>query len=422
MPARAVAARVLRRVVVGRESLSRALATELSQVASNEQALLKERCFGVLRWHVRLSAIRDRLLARPLKHKDLDIAALIEVGLYQLIYMRLPAHASVDQTVRAADALNKPWAKAVINAVLRNFQRQRNALLCALDQPPEIRLSHPSWLLKRLKHAYPDDWERICHAANAHPPMTLRVNTCVVSRDDYLLQLKTAGLAAHAHASVASAITLARPIDVRCVPGFMAGAVSVQDAAAQLAAPLLRCESGMRVLDACAAPGGKAAHLLEFFQGDIDLVLVETDAERARLLQTTLSRGGWQAELHVADAACPENWWDGTQFDRILLDAPCSGTGVIRRHPDIKQLRTPGDIGSLRRRQLRLLRALWPLLDDEGMLLYATCSILPEENAQVIAAFMREYSARLIDTRIILPGDADRDGFYYALLGKGSAV
>lgn len=418
MPPRAIAARVLRRVVGDRESLSRAIMAELDQVAHDKQALTKELCFGVLRGHVRLSAIRDRLLIKPLKRKDLDIACLLEVGLYQLIYMRLPTHASVDETVRAADALNKPWAKAVINAVLRNFQRQREHLLPKLDQRPDIRLSHPAWLLARIQSAYPEDWERICCAANEHPPMTLRVNSTVVSRDDYLLQLKAAGLPARAHPSVASACTLERPVDVHRLPGFAAGAVSVQDAAAQLAAPLLRCEHGMRVLDACAAPGGKAAHLLELFQGDLNLTLVEMDSERARLLQSTLTRGGWRAKSYVADAARTGDWWDGMPFDRILLDVPCSGTGVIRRHPDIKLLRQPGDIDALQTRQLGLLDALWPLLSDEGMLLYVTCSILPEENAQVITSFMRRNVVRLTESRVILPGDESMDGFYFALLEK----
>jgi len=421
MPPRAAAARVLRRVAGDRESLSRAIAAELHQVAPERQALFKELCFGVARWHMRLGAIRDRLLSRPLKPKDLDIACLLEVGLYQLIYMRLPAHASVDETVRAADALNKPWAKGVVNAVLRNFGRECGQLLATLDRQAEIRLSHPAWLLTRIRSAYPDDWERICCATNAHPPMTLRVNCAIVSRDDYLLRLEAAGLPARAHASVASACTLAHPIDVHRLPDFAAGAVSVQDAAAQLAAPLLRCEQGMRVLDACAAPGGKAAHLLELFRGNIDLILVEIDTDRAQLLQSTLTRGGWRATCFIADAARPEDWWDGNPFDRILLDAPCSGTGVIRRHPDIKLLRQPSDILSLQSRQVALLEALWPLLSDGGMLLYATCSLLPEENAQVIEKFMANKAnntARLIESRATLPGDDDMDGFYFALLEK----
>ncbi|MBA2410793.1 MAG: 16S rRNA (cytosine(967)-C(5))-methyltransferase RsmB [Gammaproteobacteria bacterium] len=418
MQPRAVAARVLRRVAGNRESLSRAIAAELRQVAHDRQALFKELCFGVARWHVRLGAIRDRLLSRPLKTRDLDIACLLEIGLYQLIYMRLPTHASVDETVRAADALNKPWAKGVVNAVLRNFERERGQLLTTLDRQAEIRLSHPAWLLMRIRSAYPEHWEQICSAANEHPPMTLRVNSAVVSRKEYLLKLEAARLPARAHARVASACMLDHPVDVHRLPDFAAGAVSVQDAAAQLAAPLLRCENGMRVLDACTAPGGKAAHLLELSRGDIDLTLVEIDTDRARLMQSTLTRGGWRATCFVADAARPEDWWNGKPFDRILLDVPCSGTGVIRRHPDIKLLRQPGDIVSLRSRQIALLEALWPLLSDEGMLLYATCSILPEENEQVIDKFMAYNAAWLIESRATLPGDDDMDGFYFASLEK----
>lgn len=418
MEPRAAAVRVLRRVIGGRESLSDALTAELAGCEPADQALGKELCYGTLRWHHRLCALRDRLLDRPFKRKDLDLACLLELGLYQLIYMRIPSHASVHETVQTASALDKPWAKGVINGVLRNFQRRGAALLEILDQQPDIRLSHPRWLFERIVQAYRNDWERICEASNQRPPMTLRINCKLTNRADYLRELQAAGLEACGHPEVTTALTLRRPVAVDCLPGFAEGVVSVQDAAAQLAAPLLDCRAGMRVLDACAAPGGKATHILESMRGEIALTAVEIDPVRAERLRATLARGAWQADVRIADAAAPADWWDGRPFDRILLDAPCSGTGVMRRHPDIKLLRTPQDVVSLQARQLQLLRALWPLLVPGGMLLYATCSLLPEENTQIAERFTGECGARLLGQRQVLPGDADMDGFYYARLFK----
>ncbi len=416
MPPRAAAARVLRRVVGQGESLSHALMSELPRTNASEHALVKELCYGTLRWHERLNAICRLLLKRPFRLKDLDIACLLELGLYQLTYMHVPAHACVFETVQTADALNKPWAKGIINAILRTFERQRSTLLERADQRPEIRFSHPQWLFKRIQQAYPEDWQRICEAANQHPPMTLRINRSATTREAYLRELKFVDLPAWAHPVVATAINLERPVDVQDLPRFAEGIVSVQDAAAQLAAPLLDCRPGMRVLDACAAPGGKAAHILESVGGDAELIAVEIYAGRAERLKETLMRGNWHFKLYVADATRPADWWDGRFFDRILLDAPCSGTGVIRRHPDIKLLRCPHDVIASQALQLQLLRALWPLLEPTGMLLYATCSILPEENAQVPGLFATECATRLLDHRQILPGDHDMDGFYYARL------
>jgi 16S rRNA (cytosine967-C5)-methyltransferase len=416
MPPRAAAARVLRRVVGQGESLSHALMSELTRTNASEHALVKELCYGTLRWHERLNTICRLLLKRPFRLKDLDIACLLELGLYQLIYMHVPAHACVFETVQTADALNKPWAKGIINAILRTFERQRSTLLERADQRAEIRFSHPQWLFKRIQQAYPEDWQRICEAANQHPPMTLRINRSATTREAYLRELKFADLPARAHPVVATAINLERPVDVQDLPRFAEGIVSVQDAAAQLAAPLLDCRPGMRVLDACAAPGGKAAHILESVGGDAELIAVEINAGRAERLKETLMRGNWQFKLYVADATRSADWWDGRFFDRILLDAPCSGTGVIRRHPDIKLLRRPHDVIASQALQLQLLRALWPLLEPTGMLLYATCSILPEENAQAPGLFATECGTRLMDHRQILPGDHDMDGFYYARL------
>ncbi len=411
---RAVAVQVLQRVIGHRQSLSDVFSSELNRMHFDEQALVKELCFGVLRWHERLSAIANLLLDRPFKVKDRDLVYLLELGLYQLIYTRIPSHAGVHETVRVATALNKPWAKGLINAILRNFDRRREDILARVDRSPENRLSHPSWLLERIRQAYPAAWQPICEAANRHPPMTLRVNLNLSSRADYLVELRAVGVHAGAHPSVPTAIVLNRAVDVGRLPGFASGAVSVQDAAAQLASPLLDCRPYMRVLDACAAPGGKSAHILESVAGQVDLTMLEIDVKRAGRLRAALKRGNWRATLRISDAGDPPHWWDGRRFDRILLDAPCSGTGVIRRHPDIKVLRRSADIGAMQARQLKLLRALWPLLKRGGMLLYATCSLLPEENAQVIDRVVDEAGLRVLSQRQILPGEADMDGFYYA--------
>jgi 16S rRNA (cytosine967-C5)-methyltransferase len=413
---RAVAVQVLQRVIGDRQSLTDVFSGELNRMHLGEQALVKELCFGVLRWHERLRAIVNLLLDRPFKAKDRDLTYLLELGLYQLIYTRIPSHAGVHETVRVATALNKSWAKGLINAVLRNFERQRQDILARVDRSPENRLSHPPWLLERIRQAYPAAWQSICEAANRHPPMTLRVNLNFHSRADYLVELQAVGMNGVAHPTVPSAIVLNRAVDVRRLPGFAAGAVSIQDAAAQLAAPLLDCRPRMRVLDACAAPGGKSAHILESAAGQVDLTMLEIDVKRAARLRAALKRGNWRANLRVADAEDSARWWDGRPFNRILVDAPCSGTGVIRRHPDIKVLRRSADITAMQARQLRLLRALWPLLERGGMLLYATCSLLPEENAQVIDRVVDETGLRVLSQRQILPGEADMDGFYYARL------
>ncbi len=413
---RAVAVQVLQRVIGDRQSLADVFTSELNRMHRDEQALVKELCFGVLRWHERLRAIANLLLNRPFKAKDRDLTYLLELGLYQLIYTRIPPHAGVHETVRVAAALNKSWAKGLINAVLRNFERRRQDILARVDQFPENRLSHPPWLLERIRQAYPSAWQSICEAANRHPPMTLRVNLNLKSRAGYLLELQAGGVNAVAHPAVPSAIVLNRAVDVHRLPGFTVGAVSVQDAAAQLASPLLDCRPHMRVLDACAAPGGKSVHILESVAGQVDLTMLEIDVQRAARLRAALKRGNWQANLCIADAEDPAHWWDGRPFDRILVDAPCSGTGVIRRHPDIKVLRRSADIAAMQARQLRLLRALWPLLERGGMLLYVTCSLLPEENAQVIDRIVDEAGLRVLSQRQILPGEADMDGFYYACL------
>lgn len=429
MSARATAAQLIDAVVNGGQSLNAVLPAALPALAAQDRALTQELCFGVLRFYPRLEHIAAGLLHKALKHKDSDVQQLILVGLYQLNYLNTPAHAAVAETVAAARALGKDWAANLVNALLRSFQRAPDRYLAAADADLAARWSHPRWWITELQSAWPDHWTDIAAANNQHPPMTLRVNIQRVSRDDYHAALQDAGLIARSHVHAPSALTLAQAVDVARLPGFAAGQVSVQDAAAQLAAGLLDLAPGQRVLDACAAPGGKSAHLLESVP-QLRLLALDSAAARLTRLHDTLRRLQLQAEVQVGDAGAPQTWWDGEPFDRILLDAPCSGSGVIRRHPDIKMLRQSSDIASLAQGQRRLLDALWPLLAPGGILLYATCSVLPTENRQNIAAFLAAH-ADAADQRIeaawghaqtpgrqILPGETDMDGFYYARLVK----
>ncbi len=428
--ARAAAAGVIAAVLGKGESLSTALAPALVRVPAADRPLVQELCYGTLRWQLRLDAILKRLLKRGLKASDLDLRALLLVGLYQLIYMRVPPYAAVTETVNAVRALGKPWAAGLANGVLRNAQRQADRLTAEVDRDETAALSHPRWLLDALRADWPGQFAQVVEAANARPPMTLRVNLRRQRREAYMGRLAEAGHTCRPVAEVASALTLDKPVDVAALPGFADGCASVQDAAAQLAAFVLDARAGDRVLDACAAPGGKTAHILEHAPDLAALVAVDIDAERLGRVRENLDRLGLQAALQAGDAADTGTWWDGVPFQRILLDAPCSATGVIRRHPDIKALRRAGDLDALTATQARLLDALWPLLAPGGMLLYATCSVLKRENTDQVDAFLRRHAdaaERPIDAawghacghgRQILPGDAGMDGFYYARLVK----
>ncbi len=430
MKSRTAAAKVLAQVLGKGRSLGGVLAPALAQLRQDgERALAQEMCYGVLRWYPRLAAILERLLSKPLKERDADVRGLLLLGLYQIIYMRVPDHAAVAETVAAARGLGKPWAGGLVNAVLRNYLRDSAHLLEEVDQNEAAALAHPAWLLELIKNAWPRDWQAIVTANNQRPPMALRVNARHRERDAYLRVLIDAGIAACPAPHTPHGITLEQPIDVERLPGFSEGWVSVQDSAAQLAATLLDVQPGQRVLDACAAPGGKAAHILESQPG-IDLTALDSDAARLKRVNENLRRLHLQARLIEGDAAQPAAWWDGVMYDRILLDAPCSATGVIRRHPDIKVLRRPGDIAALAELQGRMLQALWPLLKRGGMFLYATCSILPQENEQQITHFLTAQTdacEKAIDAswgnpreagRQILPGENGMDGFYYACLQK----
>ncbi|CAA6822642.1 MAG: Ribosomal RNA small subunit methyltransferase B (EC [uncultured Thiotrichaceae bacterium] len=430
MTPRSEAAKALYQVIYKQRSLTDVFNQDITKLKPEEQAFVKDICFGSLRWHYPINTLLEQLLVKPLKLKDRDIECLLRVGLYQLAYQETPDHAAVNETVKASKALKKPWAKGLINGVMRNFIREKHNYLDSITG--EIGYSFPSWLKKRVKKAWPEHWERILTASNQRAPMTLRVNLSKQSRYEYLARLDTVGISAKPHPSVNSAIVLDTPVRVSELPEFFEGAVSVQDAAAQMAAMLLKCESGMDVLDACAAPGGKTGHILESTTG-LNVWALDQDPERLLRVDENLKRLQVQAKLVEADANNLSDWYDGKQFDRILLDAPCSATGVIRRHPDIKLLRKASDISQLVEQQSNLMGNLWSTLKPNGYMLYATCSILPKENEEQIEQFITRYQnvevhpISVADKKVqqhglqIFPGEGDMDGFYYCLLQKTTA-
>lgn len=430
MNIRLSAARIMLAVVEDGKSLATLLPAALEQFPAGEQAFGKELVYGGLRWFVRLSALVDELVSKPLRARDRDIRCLLVVGLYQLSRMDVARHAAVNETVQAARVAGKKWAAGLVNGVLRNYLRQQDMLERKLDTQADTLFSTPAWFLQRLQQDWPDHWQEIAAAGNRRAPMTLRVNLMRQSRDDWVAQAHDAGLETSANPFSAAAVSLGTPVAVDRLPGFRAGDVSVQDGAAQLAAELLDARPGMRVLDACAAPGGKTAHILERAGNRVQLTAVDADARRLDRVAGNLDRLHLKARLVCADASGPDAWWDGQPFDRILLDAPCSASGVVRRNPDIKMLRRTGDIDKLAKIQGKLLDRLWPLLSPDGILLYATCSIFRRENDVCIADFLArcgEASADEITAgwgrsvqygRQILPGEQEMDGFFYARLAR----
>ena len=424
---RAAAARALAPVLRQQASLSGTLAQGRA-VEGRDRALFQELCFGAARWAPRLLPMLDSLLAKPLKAEDADIRALLLIGAYQLEYTRVPPHAALSATVEASRLLGKGWASKLVNAILRRFQRERDSLEAGLS--PWQRAGYPEWLYRRMLEAWPGQAEAALAAGNGHPPLWLRVNPRQSSRDDYLGRLAAAGIAAAAGPAPHS-IRLEQPLDVSELPGWSEGCASVQDLSAQWSAELLELADGQRALDACCAPGGKLCHLLELAPG-AELLGVELEQPRLARVRDNLQRLGLQAGLICADATDPASWWDGRAFDRILIDAPCSATGVIRRHPDIKLLRRQADIAPLAELQGRMLRALWATLAPGGTLVYATCSLLPEENEQVIQAFLAGEPGASADTPALpgaagtgagqqfLPAEGGGDGFYYCRLRKAA--
>jgi len=434
MNPRLAAARVLTAVLSGKASLGSSLPPQLDKVEHHDRALAQDLAFGAARWQPRLQLLAEKLLEKPFKAADKDVEALLLIGLYQLLHSRIPEHAAIGETVGCAAALKKPWAKSLLNAVLRRAQREHETLYAELERDPVLHTAHPRWLQKQLKAFWPEHWQAICAANNAHPPLILRVNRRHGSRDAYLEELRNAGLAAEPCTFSRDGVRLLQPCDVTTLPGFKEGRVSVQDEAAQLAADLLELAPGQRVLDACAAPGGKTCHLLEVEPALGEVVAVDLEAKRLVRVRENLERLRLDATLIAADGRDTGAWWDGRPFQRILLDAPCSATGVIRRHPDIKLTRKPEDIPALAQLQGELLDALWPTLAPGGILLYATCSVLPTENSETIAAFLArtsdaqevaiagEFGLQPAHGRQLLPQLDGHDGFYYAKLFKRPEV
>lgn len=415
---RTTAAKILQSVIYKGESLSPAL-------QDVDDPLVRDLCYGSLRWHEPLSALLNELLTKQLKKKDKDVECLIRVGLYQIIYQKTPDHAAVGETVSALKGLKKPWAKKLVNAVLRNYLRGQEKLQKIIQSQYPAKFAFPQWLLDEVKKAWPENWQDILNASNQRAPMTLRVNLTHQSRDEYLEKLQALDVEATKLEGVKTAICLAKPCNVFDLPGFEQGDVSVQDGAAQLASILLDCKDGMRVLDACAAPGGKTGHILESAK-DLDVIAVDNSETRLMRVTQNLQRLKLDAKVVVSDVLETENYAKDKLFDRILLDAPCSATGVIRRHPDIKVLRRLSDIVELQKLQSKMLDALWKKLKPEGVLLYATCSILPQENEQQVSAFVERHDdveVLAIDGaqglgRQVFPGEKLMDGFYFSKLKK----
>ncbi|MCQ4272452.1 16S rRNA (cytosine(967)-C(5))-methyltransferase RsmB [Pseudomonas kuykendallii] len=433
MNPRLAAARALAAVLSGKASLGSSLPPLLERVDARDRGLAQDLALGTARWQPRLALLAEKLLQKPFKAADRDVEALLLIGLYQLFHTRIPPHAAIGETVACADGLKKSSLKGLLNAVLRNAQRDGDALIASLERDPVLHSAHPRWLQKALKGFWPEHWQAICAANNAHPPLILRVNRQHGARDAYLAELQAVGIAAAPCEFSRDGVRLLEARDVKTLPGFAEGRVSVQDEAAQLAAGLLDLAPGQHVLDACCAPGGKTCHLLEA-EPTLDVLGVDLEEKRLVRVRENLARLNLNARLIAADGRATGDWWDGRPFQRILLDAPCSATGVIRRHPDIKLTRQPTDIPALAALQGELLDALWPTLEVGGVLLYATCSVLPTENSEVIGAFLaRQPGARELAIaggfgidqphgRQLLPQEDGHDGFYYAKLVKIAAT
>ncbi len=426
MNSRLVAANVVVKVLAGK-SMTAALESAWEHVPDvQERAFIQALCYGTVRQYYRLEFILNQLVNKPIKNKDVQIKVLALLGLYQLKYMRVKDHAAVSETV--AVMKKKQWAKSLLNAVLRRYLREQEQLEALANK--HVAYAHPDWMIKAIKADWGSDAKQIFFANNQPPPMSLRVNARFCQRDQYLAMLAEQAIEASALEFSAQGIILAEPVAVDKLPEFSAGWVSVQDAAAQLSAQLLDVQPGQRILDVCAAPGGKTAHILECQPELKAMLAIDIDAQRLVRVKENLSRLHLTADLLAADATKPDDWWDGILFERILLDAPCSALGVVRRHPDIKLLRRAEDIAQLQALQHEILLATWRLLAPGGILLYATCSILRQENESQIEHFLRQHDDAqelLIEAgwgekrpfgRQILTGNHSMDGFYYARLQK----
>jgi 16S rRNA (cytosine967-C5)-methyltransferase len=427
--ARQLALKVLQSVIDKKESLSSAIPFHFSDdLSSKDKAFAQMLVYGVLRRYWRLVAILPLLMQKKLKDKDSDIHIILLMALFQLMDTRVPDYASVDASVNLCRKQKKKWAAGMVNAVLRNFIRQQAELTQKIDTKPQAKYDHPQWMIDRLRKDWPENWEAIIAQNNQQAPMALRVNQQQLSVDDFILKLNESESDESA-AEFDTGVVLSHPRDVNELPGFEEGWFSVQDMGAQKAATLLDLQPQQNILDCCAAPGGKTCHMLEI-EPTLNMLALDVSGQRLLRVQDNLERLQLSAELVEADASHPDEWSNGKQFDRILLDVPCSAAGVIRRHPDIKLLRRKDDIPTLIETQQNILQKIWPLLVPGGKLLYATCSIFKDENENQIEAFLQQQNdAEEIKFsadwghdrpygRQILPGDDGMDGFYYALLQK----
>lgn len=418
---RVLAAKVLDAVIHRGRSLKGELATALAQLSDpRDRALLEAICFSALRQRARYDAALQLWLQKPLGEQDGDLRALLLVGFAQIDAMGLPAHAALSATVEATRVLGRPHQAGMVNALLRRAQREGFP-----DSDPAA--AWPAWLRKKISLEWGDQAAGIFEASAHAAPLWIRVNRSKVARDEYLVRLQDAGIACVVEEGLADGLRIDLPVAVSALPGFAEGHASVQDGSAQLVADALSPATGSRLLDACAAPGGKAAHLLERDPG-LRLLALDVDARRLRRVGETLQRVGAAAELRAADAADPSAWWDGQPFDAVLLDAPCSATGIVRRQPDVLLHRRPEDLVALTALQSRLLDAAWQVLAPGGALLYATCSILKDENESQVAAFLARTPDARVDAlderyghpagagRQRLPGERGMDGFFYARL------
>lgn len=424
---RALAAKCTFAVVDKGRSLMEELPRLQENVEGKDKGLLQEICYGVLRHLPELEHDVRQYVKKPLTGKQRVAHFLALVGVYQLKYTRIPDHAALSETVAATKAIRCLHLKGMINAILRNVQRAQKENAEPSELPDAIKYNHPSWFIKKLQAAYPEKWQQVLAANQERPPMWVRVNSIHHTVEQYLALLKEANIEFSHVEPEAGAILLTNAIDVNLLPGFDKGWASIQDAAAQQAARLLDAQAGDNVLDCCAAPGGKTCHILEHTPDVGAVTAIDIEEKRLTRVHENLARLNLKAKVIAADAAKPDAWWDGEKFDRILLDAPCSATGVIRRHPDIKWLRKADDIEALAKLQQQILQSMWQLLKPGGTLVYATCSVLPDENDQQVKAFVDQTSdAQLIPIKEndigwqILPDEQAMDGFYYAKLVKNT--
>ena len=448
---RVAAALALNAVMQEGQSLTQALTEQMPLIAPRDSGLLQELCFGVARYAPAYDALSKQVLSTPIKRKESAVKALLYIGFYQLQHTRIPDHAALNSVIVACKKLKKPWATGLLNGVLRRFAREQQEISDRLKDNITYRYAHPQWLIEQIRKAWPNDWQNILDGNNTHPPLTLRINAQQTSRNAYSEALNTHILSTHILNNRTSersekaytlcehsidGLTLHQAQDVKQLPGYSEGLFAVQDEAAQLCAELLDLKPQQRVLDACCAPGGKTCHLLEREPNLASMQAIDVESNRMirvsdNLERLRLNKTEGQVTLTVADAADTAQWWDGQALDRILLDAPCSATGVIRRHPDIKLLRKPTDIPKLAALQQQILQALWPTLKEGGLLLYATCSVLPEENEKSIEAFLQatpsaqhkplshvSWGLKRPFGRQLFPQSAGHDGFYYCLLQK----